>query len=241
MNLVLCMAGLYQRFRRAAYTTPKFLLPWRGRTVIDEILSLMLADGAFRRVMLVANVRDITFDRRLRAALAAAGAKNADLLFVPDTRGQAETALIAARRLAGLFDAGGEPVVFHNIDTVLEGRDYRTVAAALAEWDGYVDVFPSDSANYSYVAVGDDGAVTEVAEKRVISTHATTGLYGFRSADLYAQAAERTTYAGEFYISDVYRRLLADGARVTVNRDSAGHATTILGTPEEYEAAKRAA
>jgi CTP:molybdopterin cytidylyltransferase MocA len=52
------MAGVYRRFREAGYTTPKFLLPWRGRTVLDHILDGLLHGGAFAQVVLVANRRD---------------------------------------------------------------------------------------------------------------------------------------------------------------------------------------
>mgnify|MGYP002779850139 CR=1 FL=1 len=240
MNLVLCMAGLYKRFRDAGYDTPKFLLPWAGRTVLETILDEMLGGGAFSRAVLVGNVRDAAHEARLRNVLKRA-AVDTDLKFVSDTGGQAETALIAARYLDTRFDAGGEPVVFHNVDTVLLGRDYHDVAAALGEWDGYLDVFPSASPNFSYAATDETGAVTAVAEKRVISPFASTGLYGFRSAAAYAEWAEWSTFAGEFYVSDVFRRVLADGGRVTLNRSSVGHRTIVLGTPAEYETARTAA
>ncbi len=239
MNLVLCMAGLYQRFRQAGYMTPKFLLPWRGRTILEHILDSMLESGAFHRPLLVANRRDQSHAPALLAALRRHNAEN--LLFVKDTRGQAETALVAARHLVQHFHAASEAIVFHNIDTILCQRDYRAMAEDLKSYDGYIDVFLSGSSRYSYVSVTPDLVVTAMAEKQVISPYASSGLYGFRSAAEYILWAERSTYAGEFYISDVYRSLIREGGRVKIGRPSVEQETIVLGTPEEYESGRRAA
>ena len=58
MNLVFCMAGLYKRFRDAGYTTPKFLLPWDGRPVMEWIVARMYDPAVFAGVVFVANRRD---------------------------------------------------------------------------------------------------------------------------------------------------------------------------------------
>ena len=57
--LVLCMAGLYQRFRDAGFTTPKFLLPWHGTPLIEHILGHMLDPAAFDAIFCVANKRAV--------------------------------------------------------------------------------------------------------------------------------------------------------------------------------------
>lgn len=240
MDLVLCMAGLYKRFREAGYRTPKFLLPWNGGTILGTILDTMLADGAIRRVTLVANRRDAEWREALEAILAQHGIGGERLLYIGDTRGQAETAAIAARHLAG--GGGGQPVLFHNIDTVLLGRDYHAIARRLTGGaDGWIDVFDSDSPNYSYVTIDPDGRVTAMAEKIVISRHATSGLYGFASPEVYldgveAAEADGSRPAGEFYISDVYRAMIAGGARIEAAPGTQDQQTIILGTPAEYEA-----
>jgi dTDP-glucose pyrophosphorylase len=226
--LVLCMAGLYSRFRKAGYATPKFLLTMSGQTIIARIVS-ELAPAA---LVLIANERDAEHGDAIRAALATIGHGDADLHFVGDTSGQAETAAIGARRALALGHTG--PLVFHNIDTVLLERDLGAIGDILTRSDGFIDVFDNDSAAYSYVAVDGD-RVTDIAEKVVISRHATTGLYGFRSAAYYLEQAAETTRRskGEFYISDVYRRMLDHGADIRIETESGP--AIILGTPAEYE------
>ena len=227
--LVLCMAGLYSRFRSAGYTTPKFLLTIEGETILARIVR-ELSPAA---LVLVANERDAPHEDAIRAACAAGGRSDADLHFVGDTSGQAETAAIGARRAAALGHTG--PLVFHNVDTVLLQRHLPSIGAILDDADGFIDVFDNDSPAYSYVAV-EGSRVTDIAEKVVISRHATTGLYGFRSAAYYLEQAAATTgrSRGEFYVSDVYRQMLDTGADIRI--DPCSRPAIVLGTPAEYEA-----
>ena len=225
--LILCMAGVYRRFREAGYTTPKFLLPVPRGTVLGWIVEELRPD----RLLLVANARDRAHEAAIRAAVP----RSTTLVWIGDTGGQAETAAIGVERLAEQGFTG--PLLLHNVDTVVIGRDLDGIGRSLASADGWIDVFDSDSPKYSYVAV-EGGRVVEIAEKVVISRHATTGLYGFRSPATYLSAVRATTgrSGGEFYVSDVYRTMLARGERVVVDPDGADRATIVLGTPEEYEA-----
>lgn len=235
MNLVLCMAGLYKRFREAGYVQPKYLLPWAGRPVLEHVLAPFVRSGCFEQVLLVANRRDEPHRSAITAVLRRQGLEAEALLFIGDTRGQAETALVAAEWLAARPGRRSDKVLFHNIDTVLLGRDFAGMARALDHHDGLIDVFLAGSPAYSYVAVDYAGLVTRIAEKEVISPYATTGLYGFQSLARYQELARTATSGREFYISDVYRQLLACGGRIAMTRPTDAGQTLVLGTPEEYE------
>lgn len=226
-TIVLCMAGLYRRFRDAGYETPKYLLPWGSSTVLAAVASELPSP----RRLLVANAREQAYEADVLAAVPGAA-----VLWAGDTSGQAETAAIGAREAAARGWTG--PVVFHNVDTIVAGRDLRRIAASLADRDGYIDVFRADSAAYSYVALDDRDPpeVTRIAEKVVISPWATTGMYGFASPAAYLAWAGRAKAAGkEFYVSDVYDAILQAGGRIAVDLGNSGN-TIVLGTPAEYEA-----
>lgn len=229
--VVLCMAGLYRRFREAGYTTPKYLLPLQGRPILTRVIQGLDPD----RLLLVANHRDAPHETAILAAVHASGV-DGTLFFIGDTGGQAETAAIGARQVAEEGWTG--PIVFHNVDTIVQGRDLERIGAILARSDGFIDVFDERSPAFSYVALDGD-RVTSIAEKQVISRHATTGLYGFRSPQRYLEAADATTgrSGGEFYVSDVYRTLLDRGGDLRADPLGEGHRTLVLGTPAEYEAA----
>ncbi len=237
MNLILCMAGLYQRFRDAGYAQPKYLLPWRGMTILDHVLRTMTGSGAFSRLLLVANRRDEAQRAVLGSILSAHGFTPADLDFIDDTSGQAETALIGLDRLVQRADPQDRRVVFHNIDTILIGRDYAALGEALAQHDGCIDTFTSSSAAYSYVVADAQRRVTGIAEKVVISSDATTGMYGFASIDGYRAAYERCRFSGrERYISEIYRSMIDGGASIYATPPATAGDTIVLGTPAEYEA-----
>jgi len=237
MNLLLCMAGLYRRFREAGYTIPKFLLPWEEATVLDHILNVARESGA--RPRLVANRRDEAYAEVLRAILERAGGNPTDLVFVGDTAGQAETARLGIETF-GLADMDA-PLLIHNIDTLLLGRNWDRIRADLAHADGWIDVFDADSPQYSYVETDAKHRVLRIREKEVISRLATTGLYGFASARVYLDALARSTpIRGELYVSVVYARMIEDGATILAPPPGPAEHTIVLGTPAEYEAARAA-
>lgn len=79
------------------------------------------------------------------------------------------------------------------------------------------------------------GRVIETAEKRRISSWATTGLYYFqnggefvRQADAMLAADERVN--GEFYVAPLYNRMIAAGLDIRANIVPE---VWVLGTPED--------
>jgi dTDP-glucose pyrophosphorylase len=123
------------------------------------------------------------------------------------------------------------PVVFHNIDTILYGRNLQQARAVLTEHDGWIDVFRSSNHAYSYVLVDEQGRLQEIAEKIVISNLATSGLYGFSSPATY-----RDNYDPEAdqYVTSVYKRLITRGRSVLIGPTHSENDTVVLGTPTEY-------
>lgn len=237
MDLVFCMAGLYRRFRAAGYSEAKFLLPWHGRPLLASIVEAMLVGGAFDRVLLVANERDAALRDRILEAVRPSGVGADDLAFIGDTDGQASTAALAVEFLDRRGASTDRRVVFHNIDTLIAGREWNAVGELLTRCDGWIDTFPADTPAYSYVAVDAQQRVTAIREKEVISPHATTGCYAFADRERFRAEAARCGRSGnERYISDVYAAMLAAGADIRAGLPQPQHQTLIFGTPAEYEA-----
>ena len=238
-TLCLCLAGLGSRFTKEGYTTPKFLLPMMdGHTsILREILCSF--QGMEQGVaLLVFNKRYTDWKPQIDAALANVGFK-VIVRFIEDTQGQAETAFRALEFLEqDMPEMVGKPVIFHNGDTVLYGRNLDECAAKLEEFDGLIDSFEMHSPAYSYVVVDDHDVVTEMKEKIVISDRATTGMYGFCNIKTYRDFYEMAAggWQKEFYISDVYRAMLDNGCRIVNFHVPSAVQTLNLGTPAEYEA-----
>ena len=131
------------------------------------------------------------------------------------------------------------PLVLANSDQHLDwdfaAFMYRASAAGV---DGCISTFHNTHPKWSYARLGAGGLVAEVAEKRPISTHATTGIYHWtRGSDFvrYADAmiAKDQRVNNEFYTAPVFNEAIADGRKIiTVPADGMWG----LGTPEDLDA-----
>jgi len=127
-----------------------------------------------------------------------------------------------------------QPFFVHNADTLLIGRNLKDIESVMS--DGYVDVFVANNPKYSYVR-SKDGVVTEIVEKSAISPFASSGLYGFYSADLYQQMYEALSqgFTGkEMYIANVLDYMIKNNKFVGLNELNNEYETVVLGSPQEY-------
>ncbi len=228
MSIVICMAGLNTRFHDVGFDIPKYLLPWREETIIYEILKQL---GTFDEVLLLANKRDVYFMPDLIKTIEPLGLGKNNIHYIGDTNGQAHTAYIGA----SLLKNRQQTFFVHNADTLLMGRDFKSIESAMS--DAYVDVFIANNPKYSYVR-SKDGLVTEIAEKSSISPFASSGLYGFYNAQLYEKMYEALSenFTGkEMYIANVLDYMIKNNNLfVGLNELNNSYETIVLGTPQEY-------
>lgn len=226
--LVICMAGLNTRFHDVGFDIPKYLLPWREETIIYEILKQL---GTFDEVLLLANKRDVYFMPDLITTIEPLGLGKNNIHYIGDTNGQAHTAYIGA----SLLKNRQQTFFVHNADTLLVGRDFKSIESTMS--DAYVDVFIANNPKYSYVR-SKDGLVTEIAEKSSISPFASSGLYGFYNAQLYEKMYEALSenFTGkEMYIANVLDYMIKNNNLfVGLNELNNSYETIVLGTPQEY-------
>jgi len=226
--LVICMAGLNTRFHDVGFDIPKYLLPWREETIIYEILKQL---GTFDEVLLLANKRDVYFMPDLIKTIEPLGLGKNNIHYIGDTNGQAHTAYIGASLLKNKV----QTFFVHNADTLLVGRDFKSIESTMS--DAYVDVFIANNPKYSYVR-SKDGLVTEIAEKSSISPFASSGLYGFYNAQLYEKMYEALSenFTGkEMYIANVLDYMIKNNNLfVGLNELNNSYETIVLGTPQEY-------
>lgn len=202
----------------------------RGRTLIDWSLASLRDFFGERFIFACLDDEDGDWILAMAAALGIADAVIAKRSGV--SRGQAETAFGVLAHAAP-----GQPLWIYNIDTcvtpsLMHPQDLGTAG-------GCVPVFNCSEPNMSFVRYGSGNEVAEVAEKNPISSWATVGLYGFRSAacfsDYYREAYDRGRLGvvqGERYVAPIYRLLLAQGERVVAPRLELED-VNILGTPAQ--------
>jgi len=237
MDLVICMAGKNTRFHDLGYDVPKYLLPFPKNSVIQKIISALISDNFFDEVFLIAHERDLHFKPELLTILNSLSIDQSNLFYIGETRGQAETAYLATKLINRKED---NQIVFNNADTVIQNRNFSFIKTQLSNDYGYVDAFYSNSENYSYVKLNENNVV-EIAEKKVISQHATSGLYGFASIKDYQKYYLECRHRldthdndSEIYISDVIEYMISKEKIFKTNTNTGIQDTVVLGSPKEY-------
>jgi dTDP-glucose pyrophosphorylase len=221
MNLILTMAGQYSRFINEGYKIPKFLLPWRDKTILSEILKEMSPN--FDNVYLVVHKKDSDFFSHIKSLMVGYNIPLNNLVILDSSESQSETVLKCLKFITVL----NGPIVIHNIDTILYNRDYQKIKSILQNNDGFIDIFSSNNPNYSYV-INSDNKIIEISEKILISECATSGLYGFKNKEIYFE------YYNNGYISKIYDKMITNGLNILCGDVYSENNTLVLGTPNEY-------
>lgn len=236
INIVIPMAGRGSRFADAGFTDPKPLIPVGARPMIEWIIENIrpLRPNQFTFLCLQEHL-----DR-----YPAVPAKLSEICpgcnIVPVkgvTEGAACTVLLAREHIdneAPLMIANSDQIVDLPIDEYLAHMDDPVVG-------GLIMSFWSDHPKWSYCRMRQDGSVSEVVEKQVISNEATVGIYNFAKGSDFVRAADamiakNLRVNNEFYVAPCYNQLIEEGMRVVVARTGKEYDGMYgLGIPSDLE------
>ncbi|GAA4679990.1 glycosyltransferase family 2 protein [Frondihabitans cladoniiphilus] len=235
LNIVIPMAGAGSRFAAAGFVDPKPLIKVRGvemiRVVIDN-----LAPSAEHRFVFICQSEHVAaygLEEKLQRWAPGAAVLTVDGL----TAGAAATVLVAEELIDTddqLMIANSDQFVSVDIDSYLDTMES-------AHLDGLIMTMTADDPKWSFVGLSDDGLVTTVVEKQVISNEATVGIYNFRRGSDFVRAAkamiERDERSkGEFYVAPAYNDLIAEGQRIGIeNVGAEADGMYGLGIPADLE------
>jgi NDP-sugar pyrophosphorylase family protein len=232
VNVVIPAAGRGSRFEEAGYVHPKPLIDVDGQPMIDLVLDDMRGIGRPIVLLQEDHIRRYRADSVVEHL--APGARVVPVTGI--TEGAACTVLLAEH----LIDGPSE-LVLANSDQVVDA-DIAAFVASMREQgaDGGILTFRATDPKWSFARVGEDGIVTEVAEKRPISDQATVGIYWFRHGSTFVRCARRmiehdARVNGEFYVCPVFNELIAEGGVVRTYEIDPCQMHGI-GTPEDLEA-----
>ena len=218
IQVVIPMAGDGRRFAMEGYTVPKPLIDVNGKMMIERVIeNLELASATYIFVVRQSHLDNDTWNlqQRLEAAV-----PNCRIVATPAvTEGPACTVLLAEN----VLDLN-KPIIIANSDQYLEW-DANAFLYQSANVDGCISVFhqpDSTDTKWSYVLLDDNGLVTELREKMVISDVATTGIYYWKRAGAFVQyakemIAKNIRVNNEFYVGPVYNEAIADGKVIKVH------------------------
>ena len=204
MNILIPMAGAGSRFKKEGYELPKPLIDVDGIPMIQRVVENIGLEGNYIFIVQKEHYEKYELESFLKTL------KPDCKIVVVDglTEGAACTTLLA-KDLINVET----PLLIANSDQWVDWSpshfiDYVNRQAV----DGAMLTFVGDSDKFSYAKIDKDNYVTEVAEKKVISNHATVGIYYWRSGQEYVECAEEMIHRNirhnnEFYVCPVYNVL----------------------------------
>ena len=236
MTIVIPMAGLSSRFAKAGFTLPKYMLYVKDRSLFN--LSVSSFSKYFNSCEFVFIARDV-YDtpRFIDEECKLLGIKKFQVVVTEPTRGQSETVI---KGIEGADIPLDEKLLIFNIDTFRPGYIFP---ADIDDWDGYLECFVGDGANWSYARTEDGTAKTKVietAEKRMISNFCSTGIYYFKHASDFVNAYHENEIVPmngvkELYVAPLYNLLIRDGKNIYTHIIQRNE-VVFCGIPQEYQA-----
>ncbi|MER3382677.1 glycosyltransferase family 2 protein [Pectobacterium aroidearum] len=215
LNIVLPMAGKGSRFADAGYTLPKPMIPIHGIPMIKVVVD-NLTPKVEHRFIFVAQQSHI--DQYDLVPKLKSYAKNVEIIGIDGiTEGQVCTALVAKKFFNNsepLMNANSDQYIDFDINEYLEAMQSRNL-------DGMIMTMKSQDEKWSYAKTNENGLVTKTAEKEVISSDATVGIFNFRKgSDLVRSAeqmiADNIRVNNEFYTCPAYNYLIKEGKKIGI-------------------------
>ena len=227
MNVLIPMAGAGSRFANAGYTFPKPLIEVNGKPMIQVVVENLNIDAHY--IFLVQKEHYEKYNLKQLLNLIS---PECDIIQVDGlTEGAACTTLLARDLINN-----DEPLLMANSDQFVEWNSNECLYAFTADAiDGGIVTFKATHPKWSFAKIGDDGFVTEVAEKNPISDNATVGIYFWKKGSDYVKYADQMISNNirtnnEFYVCPVFNEAIADNKKIRVKQIEKMWG---IGTPED--------
>lgn len=233
ITVIITMAGLGSRFRKAGYNCPKYMIEAKGKTLFEWSMDSLIGYNAHveKYIFVVRKedqAEDFIKDKMLKYDISDVEVIGIDYL----TDGQATTCMLAVPHCKP-----DDAIMVYNIDTYVEPNEmkYEDISG-----DGHIPCFHAEGDHWSFAKLDENGKVTEVREKVRISDNCTLGAYYFSSAKLYKDLYEEyynddsKLEKNEKYIAPLYNYMIKKCMPVTISivDEKKVH---VLGTPEELQ------
>lgn len=211
MNVIIPLAGEGKRFLDAGYSTPKPFILVNEKPMIQLVIENLNIDG--RHIFIIQKKHSDEFN--LQSFLKSLKPDCVVIEINEITEGPACTALIAEEYI------NDDSLVIVNCDQMIHDFDIKKLVefVNIRKIDGVLGSFISTSNKNSYMLLDDQGKVTQVKEKIVISNIATNGLHFWKNGKDFVHSTkemieENDKYNGEFYIAPTYNYLINKGKHI---------------------------
>ena len=238
LNIVIPLAGKGSRFTQANYTFPKPLIDVKGKamiaTVIENLKPKNRKDVRFIFIVQKEHCEKYDLENVLKQAV---GEMLMEVIKIEGiTQGAACTVLLSADFINNddeLLIANSDQLIKDEIDMWYYELDKKDLK------DGCIMVFKANHPKWSFVKTDEHYKVLEVAEKKVISDLATTGVYWYKHGKDFVSGTEQMIEKdirtnGEFYVCPVYNEMILNGKNIYAYEIEVENMVG-LGTPEDLE------
>ncbi len=232
INVVIPMAGLGSRFKEVGYTLPKPLINVFGKPMIQRVVENLKSkkyDLNFTFIVQKEHSEKYCLNYILPLICS-----NSNIIYIDNlTEGAACTVLTSKKIIDNDIK-----LIIANSDQLLEWDIDEFIDEAIRQnSDGAISTFKSNEPKWSYAKTNEAGNVIKVAEKEVISSNATTGIYYWKHGKMFVEYAERMINKGirvknEFYVCPVFNEAILDNKKITIQECKKMWG---LGTPEDLK------
>ncbi|MBX2894287.1 MAG: glycosyltransferase family 2 protein [Cyclobacteriaceae bacterium] len=226
MIVIVPMAGRGSRYATQGYETPKPLIEVAGKPMVLWALESLKGITVSKYIIVALKEHEEHFG--IQKLITNHVSEKVEFVWLEQvTEGQLCTVLAAKE----LLDVN-EDVLIASSDTLVHGNLGEDLANN--NRDGIISVANLPGEQWSFARTDKSGKVVEVAEKKRISDHASTGLYYFRNASVLIEHGERMINnqektRGEYYVIPVYQKMIEAGYSIGISKATA---MWDMGTPE---------
>lgn len=213
-NVLIPMSGRGSRFDELGYKLPKPLIDVNGAPMIQRVVENLNIDANFIFIVQKQHYEKYNLGTYLNLLVPGCTIVQAEGL----TEGAACSALLAKS-----FIDNSDHLLIANSDQILNWDSSDFMFSMLSgNVDGGIMTFPSDgSSKWSYARLDENDYVCEVAEKKVISDHPTTGIYYYSKGSEFVKYAEQMISKNirvnnEFYICPIYNEYIEDDKKIKI-------------------------
>ena len=227
LNIVIPMAGSGKRFAEAGYKLPKPLIDVKGQPMIKVVVDNLAIDANYIFIVQKEHAEIHHLDLMLKLMVPECQVIYTDGL----TGGACETVLLAKDIIDNDYS-----LLIANCNQYIDWNSADFLCSVKSNnIDGAILTFKGNEPKWSYAKVDEDNVVIEVAEKKVISDHATCGLYWWKKGSDFVKYAHQMIEKNikvnnEFYVCPVWNEAIADNKVVKIVECKKMYG---LGTPDE--------
>lgn len=218
LNVVIPMAGSGTRFSDAGYKLPKPLIDVKGVPMIKAVVKNLNLLANYFFIIQKQHIEEYNLSSIL------------DGTFI-ETNGLTQGAACSVL-LAEKYINNNTPLLIANSDQILDWNSFEFLSNSAK--DGSIVTFNSNEDKWSYARV-ENNLVKEVAEKKVISNNATSGIYYWSKGKDFVYYTKQMISKdirtnNEFYVCPVFNEAIQDGLEFNTYQVDKMYG---IGTPED--------